>query len=163
MIRKNKLHMTKVMFMVAVVRPIYDADGNCVFDGKIRCWPFLEAKLAVQDSPNRPAGTIEYKPITGNRENVQNMMIQWVMPAIMDKYAGLDAQSFNIRNVQIQWDNAGAHWGPNDALRGGLCTVYNTLGWTFHLICQPAYSPDLNICDILVNTVLQKLQWSYEG
>ena len=31
----NKNHLTKVMFLIAVMRPMYDQDGNCIFDGKI--------------------------------------------------------------------------------------------------------------------------------
>ncbi|XP_057779460.1 uncharacterized protein LOC130998042 [Salvia miltiorrhiza] len=32
---KSKNHIIKVMFMCAVCRPIFDDDGNCIFDGKI--------------------------------------------------------------------------------------------------------------------------------
>jgi len=31
----------KVMLLSAVARPIYDDEGNCIFDGKLGVWPFV--------------------------------------------------------------------------------------------------------------------------
>ena len=30
------------MFLCAVARPIFDDEGNCVFDGKVGCWRVAE-------------------------------------------------------------------------------------------------------------------------
>jgi hypothetical protein len=38
---QNKNRIGKVMFLLAVGRPIYDDEGNCIFDGKIGVWPFV--------------------------------------------------------------------------------------------------------------------------
>jgi hypothetical protein len=38
---QNKNRIGKVMFLSAVGRPIYDDEGNCIFDGKIGVWPFV--------------------------------------------------------------------------------------------------------------------------
>ncbi|KAL6594954.1 hypothetical protein ACP70R_048057 [Stipagrostis hirtigluma subsp. patula] len=38
----NKNSIDKVMFLAAIARPRYDASGNCIFDGKIGVWPFVE-------------------------------------------------------------------------------------------------------------------------
>ena len=35
---QSKRYITKVMFLVAVARPVYDIDGSCLFDGKVGCW-----------------------------------------------------------------------------------------------------------------------------
>ena len=34
---QNKRYITKVMFLVAVTRPVYAEDGTCIFDGKVGC------------------------------------------------------------------------------------------------------------------------------
>jgi hypothetical protein len=39
---RHKSHILKVMFLAAIARPRYDGAGNCVFDGKIGMWPFVE-------------------------------------------------------------------------------------------------------------------------
>jgi hypothetical protein len=38
---QNKNRIGKVMFLSAVGRPMYDDEGNCIFDGKIGVWPFV--------------------------------------------------------------------------------------------------------------------------
>ena len=32
---ESKTHIQKIMFLVAVAKPIYAADGTCLFDGKV--------------------------------------------------------------------------------------------------------------------------------
>jgi hypothetical protein len=39
---RHKSHILKVMFLAAVARPRYNAEGECSFDGKIGIWPFVE-------------------------------------------------------------------------------------------------------------------------
>jgi hypothetical protein len=39
---QNKAHITKVMFLTAVARPRFDANGVCTFDSKIGMWPFVK-------------------------------------------------------------------------------------------------------------------------
>jgi hypothetical protein len=39
---KHKNHIQKIMFLSAMARPRYDAQGNCVFDGKIGVWAYTE-------------------------------------------------------------------------------------------------------------------------
>lgn len=50
---KNKGHIQKIMFLSAMARPRYDAQGNCVFDGKIRVWAYVEWVQARKKSANR--------------------------------------------------------------------------------------------------------------
>jgi hypothetical protein len=38
----NKNCIGKVMFLAAVARPIYDDEGNCIFDGKLGVWAFVK-------------------------------------------------------------------------------------------------------------------------
>jgi len=38
---QNKNSVGKVMLLSAVAKPIYDDEGNCIFDGKLGVWPFV--------------------------------------------------------------------------------------------------------------------------
>jgi len=38
---QNKNRIGKVMFLTTLGRPIYDDEGNCIFDGKIGVWAFV--------------------------------------------------------------------------------------------------------------------------
>ncbi|KAF7141606.1 hypothetical protein RHSIM_Rhsim06G0137900 [Rhododendron simsii] len=53
---KGKRFITKVMFMAAVARPCFDADGNEEFSGKIGIFPFTYKEPAKRNSKNRSAG-----------------------------------------------------------------------------------------------------------
>ncbi|GKB27170.1 brefeldin A-inhibited guanine nucleotide-exchange protein 1 [Tanacetum coccineum] len=66
---KSKTFITKVMFLAAVARPIFDTSGNEVFSGKIGIYPLTTLEPAKRSSKNRVAGTLETKPITSvNKE-----------------------------------------------------------------------------------------------
>ena len=54
---KNKNYIPKIMLLTALARPRFDFDGNCTFDGKIGCFPFVTYEPAKRSSANRPAGT----------------------------------------------------------------------------------------------------------
>ena len=42
---QSKRYITKVMFLCAVARPVFDGvSGECLFDGKVGCWRVAEAK-----------------------------------------------------------------------------------------------------------------------
>ena len=50
---QNKDNLIKVIFLRAIARPQYDAAGECIFDGKIWIWPFVEeTSIARRSSPN---------------------------------------------------------------------------------------------------------------
>lgn len=50
---KNKGHIQKIMFLSAMARPRYDAQGSCIFDGKIGVWAYVEWVQAQKKSANR--------------------------------------------------------------------------------------------------------------
>ena len=60
---QNRDHLLKVMFLAAVARPHFDAEGECIFDGKIGMWPFVVRVEAKRTSKNREKGTIETKVV----------------------------------------------------------------------------------------------------
>jgi hypothetical protein len=39
---QNKNSIGKIMFLVLLARPRYNAEGVCIFDGKIGIWPFIK-------------------------------------------------------------------------------------------------------------------------
>ena len=83
------------MFLVAIARLRFDAQGNEVFSGKIDVFPFVTHELAKRTSVNRFALTIETKPITSvKRELIRSYLIEKVLPTIKKKWPRED-----IRNL----------------------------------------------------------------
>ena len=40
----SKAHITKVMFLTAVARPIFNSAGVCIWDGKVGMWRVAELR-----------------------------------------------------------------------------------------------------------------------
>ncbi|KAJ1261104.1 hypothetical protein BS78_09G002700 [Paspalum vaginatum] len=77
---KSKNNIPKIMFLVVVARPRFDSNGVCIFDGKIGCFPLVTYERAKRSSVNRPAGTIEIKPIPSiTKEVIRSFMIEKVL------------------------------------------------------------------------------------
>ncbi|XP_074266550.1 uncharacterized protein LOC141589825 [Silene latifolia] len=138
---KSKSFITKVMFMAAVSRPMYDGNGTLVFDGKIGIFPFTFKEPAKRNSKNRVAGTLETKSITSiTKQVVKDMLISKILPAIKSKWPASAS-----KNISIQQDNAKPHI---------KCTDYDFLnaatadGFNISLNQQPPNSPDLNVLDL---------------
>ena len=147
---KNKQDIMKVMFSAAVARPRYNDHGDCIFDGKIGIWPFVEQVAAQRSSVNKPQGTIETKPINVNATAYRTMLIQKVVPAIIAKFPHRN------KNIVIQQDGAPSHIKHNDRL-WRQSQELNT--WNITLETQPAHSPDTNILDLGFFRSLQADQW----
>ena len=105
----HKSHITKVMFLAATARPLFDEEGACTFDGKIGCWPIVERMEARRSSRNRPRGTMIVKPVNVTRDIYRTMLLEKVIPAIKQKFPRRNKQ------VTIQQDGAKSHIEPNDA------------------------------------------------
>ena len=139
--------------MTALARPRFDSNGNCTFDGKIGCFPFVTYEPAKRSSANRPAGTIEMKPIESiTKEVIRIFLIEKVLPAIRAKWPREDAN----KHIYIQQDNARPHIAPNDKL---FCDAAKQHGFDIRLICQPANSPDFNILDLEFFNSIQSIQY----
>lgn len=54
---KSKNFIEKVMFLAVITRPRFDANGHCIFDGKLGIFPFTYTEPAKRWSPNRDRGT----------------------------------------------------------------------------------------------------------
>ena len=155
---KHKNHLMKVMFLSAVTRPRFDDEGNCIFDGKIGIWPFIQKVQAKRNSKNRCKGTWVTEPVKVNKKLYTQFMCKKVALAIKRKFK---KYAPNVRKVGVQHDNAKAHF------RGNIDDL--PLIWLHHCISdpdlelelseQPPNSPDLNILDLAFFRALQSHQW----
>jgi hypothetical protein len=149
---KSKNNIPKLMFLCATARPRFE-NGVCTFDGKIGCFPLVTFERAKRSSVNRPAGTMEVKPITSiKRDVIREFMIDKVLPAIRAKWPRDDIN----KPIYIQQDNAPSHIELGDPL---FCEAAQQDGFDIRLICQPANSPDLNILDLGFFRAIQSIQY----
>ena len=72
---KNKNFIPKVMFLIAIAHPRFDAKGNDVFYGKLGVFPLVTQALANGTSVNRVVETLETKPMVVNREVIRLFLI----------------------------------------------------------------------------------------
>ncbi len=141
------------MFLCASARPRFDENGACIFDGKIGCFPLVTFERAKRSSINRPAGTMEVKPITSiTRDVIREFMIEKVLPAIRAKWPREDMS----RPIYIQQDNAPSHIELHDPQ---FCEAAMQDGFDIRLICQPPNSPDFNILDLGFFRAIQAIQY----
>jgi len=95
-----------------------------------------------RSSINRPAGTLETKPITSiNREVTRKMYIDKVLPAIKEKWP----REYAHETIYIQQDNAPCHVPLDDE---EFCRATCDGGFDIRLTFQPPNSPDLNVLDL---------------
>ncbi|KAL6563295.1 hypothetical protein OROHE_005882 [Orobanche hederae] len=138
---QNKNYKPKLMFLAVVGHPIIKPDGEVIWDGKVGIFPFVYEEAAVRASKNRPAGTIQLKPILSvTRDVVKEMMIKQVLPAIKAK-----CPPTSPKRIIIQQDNAKPHLHVNDL---DFIAAATQDGWDIQLRCQPPNSPDLNVLDL---------------
>lgn len=151
---QSKRFIPKIMFMAAVMRPVFDAEGREVFSGKIGIWPFTETVLAQRSSHRRPAGTPEIKSVNVDRAEHRRMMVECVIPAIKQAVP----PEYKQKELIIQQDGAKAHVLCDDPVVIDACKKD---GWNIRVECQPANSPDLNILDLGFFAALQSLQHEF--
>ena len=146
---QSKHFIPKVMFLCAVARP--RAVGDDMFDGKIGIWPFAKLKPAVNSSRNRPAGTLEWKEETINKQTYTDMIKNKLLPAIQDKFPHNENTT-----VRIQHDNA----TPHRAMDAEDVEEYamEEHGIRVEFEFQPAQSPDMNVLDLGFFNSLQSHQ-----
>ncbi|XP_058223067.1 uncharacterized protein LOC131332786 [Rhododendron vialii] len=150
---KNKRFITKVMFLAAVARPRFGANGGEEFSGKIGIFPFTFKEPAKRTSKNRVAGTMETKAIaTVTKDVIRSCLIDKVIPAIQSKWP----RSSVGETIYIQQDNARPHIQPSDAQFRDVATKN---GFDIRLSFQPPNSPDLNVLDLGFFTAIQSLQY----
>ncbi|XP_026378713.1 uncharacterized protein LOC113273165 [Papaver somniferum] len=148
---QSKRYIKKVMFLAAVARPRFDEFGNEVFNGKIGIFPFVIKKAAKRTSKNRPAGTLEDKPIESvNKDVTRACLIKKLLPAIREKWP-----NYNGETIYIQQDNAKPHIKVDDE---EFLKEAAKEGFDIRLRFQPSQSPDMNVLDLGFFRDIQSLQ-----
>ena len=72
---KHILHITKVKFLCAVVRPHFNPSVNSWWDRKLGTWPIGDWEHSKQKSKNRPKGTLVWKNKTVTKEVYRELLI----------------------------------------------------------------------------------------
>jgi hypothetical protein len=149
---KSKNFIPKVMFLAAVARPRFDAQGNVLFNGKIGMFPLVTQEPAKRSSVNRPAGTLETKPIQSvTKDVIRKFFVEKILPAIKEKWPREEIG----QPIFIQQDNARTHIDCNDE---EFCRAASQDGFDIRLMRQPPNSPDLNVLDLGYFRSIQSLQ-----
>jgi hypothetical protein len=81
---KNKNYIPRLMFLCVCARPRF-RDGNCIFNGRIGCFPLVRYEPAMRgnERTGRVRGDLVMKPITSiTRDVIRDFMINQVLPAI---------------------------------------------------------------------------------
>ncbi|XP_026386574.1 uncharacterized protein LOC113281887 [Papaver somniferum] len=148
---QSKRYIKKVMFLAAIARPRFDEFGNEVFNGKIGIFPFVTKEAAKRTSKNRPAGTLEDKPIESvNKDVTRACLIKKLLPAIREKWP-----NYNGETIYIQRDNAKPHMKVDDE---EFLKEAAKEGFDIRLRFQPSQSPDMNVLDLGFFRAIQSLQ-----
>ncbi|KAL6861666.1 hypothetical protein ACP4OV_017366 [Aristida adscensionis] len=151
---KNKNYIPRLMFLCVCARPRF-RDGECIFDGKIGCFPLVTYEQAQRgnERTGRARGDLVIKPITSIiRDVIRDFMINKVLPAIRAKWPREDV----CKPIYIQQDNAPSHLKLDDPV---FCEAAKKHGFDIRLICQPPNSPDFNILDLGFFRAIQAIQY----
>lgn len=149
----HKSHIPKIMFLCAVARPRFVPALNQHWDGKIGIWPLAERVPAKKASKNRPAGTLEWKPLSAKGDVHERWMMEKVLPAIA-------APPGPLKNVawRIQEDNAPGH--QSIRRRSNVEALAVQLGINMRMHAQPPNGPDFNILDLGFFRALQATRYT---
>ncbi|KAL2893707.1 Transposable element Tc3 transposase [Bienertia sinuspersici] len=148
---RSKKYIVKIMFLAAVAKPLYNEQGELIWDGKIGIFPFTYKEPAKRNSKNRMAGTMETKAMQSiTQEVMRHKFIHELLPAIKEKWPRHLSST-----VWIQQDNAKPHIMGDDPEFIQACKEG---GLDIHLINQPAQSPDLNVLDLGFFRAIQSLK-----
>ena len=102
---QHKLHITKVMFLCAVVRPCFNLVQIGMASGKLK-WETAKRMLV-----NMLKGTLVWKNKMVTQEVYQDLLISKLLPAILQKWPRRDQLS---RKSFIQQDGEKNHISEND-------------------------------------------------
>ena len=139
---KHKSHITKVMFLCAVARPRFNMSVNSWWDGKLGIWPIGDWEPAQQGSKNRPKGTLVWKNKTVTKVVYRDLLINKLIPAILEKWPRRDRMS---RTIYIQQDGAKNHIHEDDEEFNNALMVQEI---DAKLYTQTPNSPDVNLLDL---------------
>ena len=152
---RHKSHIEKAMCITAIARPRKNVVTGEWWDGKIGTWFFVKQVPAERRSRYRPAGTLEPKNVSVNKNTFAAMLVDNVIPAIEAKWP-----TWWPKRVRIQQDNAPCHPAPgkHPLLNAKMEEQMVGRGWDMNFECQPANSPDLNVLDLAFFRAIAAIQ-----
>ena len=139
---KQKSHITKVMFLCTVARPCFNMSANSWWDGKFGIWPIGDWEPAKWGSKNRPKGTLVWKNKMVTKDVYRDLLINKLIPAILEKWPRRDRMS---RTIYIQQDGARNHICEDDEEFNNALTEQEI---NAKLYMQTLNSPDVNLLDL---------------
>lgn len=127
----------KAMFVTAVARPIFDGEGNFVFDGKIGCWPVVDKVPAKINSKSCQAGTIENKSVPWTSGLYTEIICDKLILAAVEKMKPLlTTRAWWERKIIALPDNPHTHFKENNKQRI-MASQYKHSDKEFYLMKQP--------------------------
>ena len=139
---KHKSHITKVMFLCAVARLCFNTSANSWWDGKLGIWPIGDWEPAKRGLKNRPKGMLVGKNKMVTKDIYKDLLINKLIPAILDKWPRRDRMS---RTIYIQQDGAKNHIREDDKEFNNTLTEQEI---DAKLYTQTPNSPDVNLLDL---------------
>lgn len=159
----SKMHIPKVMFLLAVGLPHILPDGTA-FDGKIGLWDITKEVPAKRKSKNRPKGTLETKSTSMTAKEFKDRMTDpgGVFDTIEQKL-GCYFKNPQQVTINVQQDGAKPHIAKTiipaiqeESRKGKRLIAMQT---------QPPQSPDLNVLDLaFINSIKKTAKYAkYEA
>ena len=99
------------MFLCVVARPCFNPSANSWWDGKLGIWPIGDWEPVKRGSKNRPKGTLVWKNKTVTKGVYRELLINQLIPAILEKWPRRDRMS---RTIYIQQDGVKNHIHEDD-------------------------------------------------
>ena len=130
------------MFLCAVVRPHFNPSVNSWWDGKLGIWPIGDWEPAKRGSKNRPKGTLVWKNKMVTKDVYRELLINQLIPAILEKWLRRDRMS---RTIYIQQEGAKNHICEDDEEFNNALMEQEI---NAKLYTQTPNSPDVNLLDL---------------
>ena len=127
------------MVLCAVTRLCFNLSANSWWDGKLGIWPIGDWEPVKQGSKNRPKGMLVWKNKTVTKDVYRELLINQLIPAILEKWPRRDRMS---RTIYIQQDGAKNHIRENDEEFNNALMEQDI---NAKLYMQTLNSPDINL------------------
>lgn len=154
---QSKRYITKVMFLTAVARPIFNEDGSVLFDGKVGMWPVRDILRRKGNYTGKftvyKKGDFYAKDVNMGAKKYVQMCTDLLLPAIKlvrDKY-WLPYAAGAAFTIHVQHDGAPGHRA--EGIERDLNEAFKAIGAIFDR--QPPKSPDANMLDRCVFNSLE--------
>ena len=152
---QSKRYVTKVMFLTAVARPIFDSHGNVIFDGKVGMWRVCDLRRRASNYISKSARGVRYrkgdffvKDVNLGAVKYVEILMESLLPAVRRvKRLFWDPLARGSEYIiKIQHDGAPGHRA--NGIERQLNKVFACVNAKF--IRQPPKSPESNMLDLCV-------------